>query len=82
MCLTRGHKERPKESMLTSRSCASCKFGELHGSIIRDRIVCGIRSNEVGLGRDSRWNRRVFLALRHKRKETDNYSPNTTSLYS
>ena len=35
-----------------------------------------------GLGRDSRWNRSVFLALRHKRRETYNCSPNTTSLYS
>ncbi len=25
----------------------NCEFGELHDSIIRDRIVCGIRSNEV-----------------------------------
>ena len=25
----------------------NCEFGELHNSIIRDRIVCGIRSNEV-----------------------------------
>ena len=24
-----------------------CEFGELHDSIIRDHIVCGIRSNEV-----------------------------------
>ena len=25
----------------------NCEFGELRDSIIRDRIVCGIRSNEV-----------------------------------
>ena len=25
----------------------NCEFEELHDSIIRDRIVCGIRSNEV-----------------------------------
>ena len=25
----------------------NCEFGELHDSIIRDRVVCGIRSNEV-----------------------------------
>ena len=25
----------------------NCEFGELHYSIIHDRIVCGIRSNEV-----------------------------------
>ena len=25
----------------------SCEFRDLHDSIIRDRIVCGIRSNEV-----------------------------------
>ena len=25
----------------------NCEFGELHDSIIRDRIVCGVRSNEV-----------------------------------
>ena len=25
----------------------NCEFGELHDSTIRDRIVCGIRSNEV-----------------------------------
>ena len=25
----------------------NCEFGELHDSIIRDRIVCGIRSNKV-----------------------------------
>ena len=28
----------------------NCEFGELHDSIIRDRIVCGIRSNEVRKG--------------------------------
>ena len=25
----------------------NCEFGELHDSLIRDRIVCGIRSNKV-----------------------------------
>ena len=25
----------------------NCQFGELHDSVIRDRIVCGIRGNEA-----------------------------------
>ena len=36
--------------MPTSRNCGSLQeteFGELHDSLIRDRIVCGIRSNTV-----------------------------------
>ena len=30
-----------------SKRARNCEFGELHNSIIRDRIVCGIRNNEV-----------------------------------
>ena len=61
----------------------NCEFGELHDSIIRDRIVCGIRSNEVRkrLLREKDLNLERAVELCKSPEITENQAKNIVTLW-